>query len=196
MAKTTAPLMSLKASGTIADTLTFFDWKGVNAVRTRVVPANPRSNAQVAQRGLLTDAVDEWHAAGYTDNDKSAWDRLAATLGRAMTGFNAMVKAYVDAFVEDPSAVWNHLANITVSNVTSSGFKVSVGTKTKADTLKLYYGTSPAFMPNVVSDTGSGDAVEFTLTGLTAYQDYYFYIAATATHKAERTGVYKQKTAS
>lgn len=54
MAKTTAPLLSLSASGTLADTLTYSRWRGVRYVRQRVIPANPNTTAQAATRNVFT----------------------------------------------------------------------------------------------------------------------------------------------
>ena len=53
MAKVTGPLMSLDASGTVANTTTFSKWKGRNYVRLRVIPQNPQSVAQQAVRSAL-----------------------------------------------------------------------------------------------------------------------------------------------
>lgn len=50
MAKATGPLMSMSASGTIGDTITF-DKRGF--VRQRVIPTNPKSDAQGNVRQML-----------------------------------------------------------------------------------------------------------------------------------------------
>ncbi len=53
MAKVTGPLMSLDASGTVANTAVFSKWKGRNYVRLRVIPQNPQSAGQQLTRGYL-----------------------------------------------------------------------------------------------------------------------------------------------
>jgi len=53
MARVTGPLMSISASGKLADSLVFFSWKGVSIVRSWVVPANPQVAAQGDQRIAL-----------------------------------------------------------------------------------------------------------------------------------------------
>jgi hypothetical protein len=53
MAKTTGPLFSLEASGTVGNTVVYSQWKGVNYVRRRVVPANPYEALQVVARNRL-----------------------------------------------------------------------------------------------------------------------------------------------
>jgi len=47
------PLMSVGASGKIADAMVFFSWKGVNVVRQWLVPANPQSASQGDARIIL-----------------------------------------------------------------------------------------------------------------------------------------------
>lgn len=58
MARLTGPLFSLAASGTIAETLTFARWKGIQYVRTRVVPGNPNSAAQQEVRGVFSTLTE------------------------------------------------------------------------------------------------------------------------------------------
>jgi len=60
MATLTGALFSLAASGTIAKTLTFAKWKGIQYVRTRVIPANPRSALQTAVRNIFSTLNEMW----------------------------------------------------------------------------------------------------------------------------------------
>lgn len=53
MAKVSGPLMSLSASGSIADTITFSIWKGRPYVRELVIPSNPQTAGQAAVRSIL-----------------------------------------------------------------------------------------------------------------------------------------------
>lgn len=46
MAKVTGPLMSMSASGKVADSIVFSTWKGVAYVRQWLKPANPQSAGQ------------------------------------------------------------------------------------------------------------------------------------------------------
>jgi len=41
MAKVNAPLFSFNASGKLANSLVYFAWKGLDVVRSYIVPANP-----------------------------------------------------------------------------------------------------------------------------------------------------------
>lgn len=53
MAKVTGPLFSMSASGKIANAMVFFGWKGINVVRSWVIPANPQSANQGDQRIII-----------------------------------------------------------------------------------------------------------------------------------------------
>ncbi len=60
MARLTGALFSLAASGTIANTLTFAKWKGIQYVRTRVIPANPKATGQRRVRGVFISLNELW----------------------------------------------------------------------------------------------------------------------------------------
>jgi hypothetical protein len=53
MAKVTMPLMSVGASGKLADSIVFFGWKGINVVRQWLKPANPQSAGQGDARIIM-----------------------------------------------------------------------------------------------------------------------------------------------
>jgi hypothetical protein len=53
MAKTTGPLFSLEASGTVGKTVTYSHWKGRPYVRRRVIPLNPFEADQVEARNRI-----------------------------------------------------------------------------------------------------------------------------------------------
>lgn len=54
MAKVTGPLMSLEASGTIGNALTFSRWVGRPYVRRYTIPGNPQTLGQEAQRNRFS----------------------------------------------------------------------------------------------------------------------------------------------
>lgn len=87
MAKVTAPLLSIGASGTIGDTITFARWKGVAYGRQRVVPANPKTAAQTSTRNTFRTGTEAWRdmPGGITE----VWNAFAE--GRALAGRNAFI---------------------------------------------------------------------------------------------------------
>lgn len=53
MAKTTGPLLSLSASGTIGKALTYKSWKGINVCSIKSSPSNPQTLTQMLNRGFF-----------------------------------------------------------------------------------------------------------------------------------------------
>jgi hypothetical protein len=95
MVKTTGGFFSLDARGTLADILTGSYWKGVNYIRTRVIPNNPKSAAQVVVRGIMADGVSKWRFGTIAAAAKTMWESYAA--GTGMSGFNRFIKFYCPA---------------------------------------------------------------------------------------------------
>ena len=92
MVKTTGGFFSLDARGTLADTLTGSYWKGINYIRTRVIPNNPKSDPQVAIRGVMADGVSKWRFGTISAAAKLMWESYAA--GTGMSGFNRFIRYY------------------------------------------------------------------------------------------------------
>ena len=75
MTKVFAPALSLDASGTIGNAITFSKWKGRNYIRERVIPANPRSGLQVGFRSMFKFLAQNW--AALIASEKASWNDLA-----------------------------------------------------------------------------------------------------------------------
>lgn len=90
MVRVYGPAMSLDASGTLADTLTFTRWKGRNVLRQRVIPANPKTGPQVGMRAMLKFLSQIW--AGLSTANKATWEDRAKLTAIApfnsFTGYN------------------------------------------------------------------------------------------------------------
>jgi len=99
MVKTTGGFFSLDARGTLSDTLTGSYWKGINYIRARVIPHNPKSDPQKAIRGVLTDGVSKWRSGAISAADKLMWESYAA--GQGMSGFNRFMHYYIQANYDD-----------------------------------------------------------------------------------------------
>jgi len=89
MARLTAPLFSLDASGSLAGAITFSRWKGINYARTRVIPANPNSVAQQEVRGVFSTLSEMWKRMPLLA--RAPW--TAAVEGLPLTDRNLHVKA-------------------------------------------------------------------------------------------------------
>jgi len=163
MAKTTAPLLSLGASGKIGDTLVAMTWKGLNTMRQWVKPANPQSAAQVTQRGLMADVVAAFRNYFTSTVERSAWNRSATASGESMSGFNIFTRNAVKIAASDPDATFangcvaftGNTAKFTVKNLDdgaagdeSGSFEIWVGSK--ANSL-LLNGTATTYAGEITS---------------------------------------------
>ncbi len=92
MVKVNGPMMSLAASGTLADTITFSNWKGRAYVRERVIPSNPKSGAQVGRRAMFKFLTQNW--AGVGAADQASWQDLADEI--VASPFNAYLKSNME----------------------------------------------------------------------------------------------------
>lgn len=87
MVKTFAPAMSLDATGTVADAMTFSKWKGRNYLRKRSTPSNPRSGLQVGGRAMFSFLTKNWNARSAAE--QASWGPPATA--RTISTFNAFL---------------------------------------------------------------------------------------------------------
>lgn len=85
MAKVTAPLLGFGAAGTIGKVMTFATWRGVPYARRHVIPANPKSTAQVLTRDIFANLNTRWKQGGPLM--RAPWDRFA--VGQKLVGRNS-----------------------------------------------------------------------------------------------------------
>lgn len=194
MAKLTGPFFSLKASGQLGKTLVAFPWKGINALRTYVVPANPQSDAQTDQRDIFTAAVKEWHDAAYTALDVLAWNRLAGIADKIMSGFNRMVREFVNEGILEN--VWTSMKAGRASGVGVLFFTAIVAKVSAGVTPKVHWGKSKTHFPNSADMVdNANDSWFYDITDLTANTLYYFYFSlGVSGADFSRTGIYSQRT--
>jgi len=165
MAKTQAPLLSLGARGQIAKTIVASTWKGIKTMRQYVVPANPRTTAQVAHRTLFGNVVALWKTFITAAGDNSAWNRLALQSGKPLSGFNAFTasvlaqhKKFAQYYVYKE---WTENSPGSIS-MTASGKQTGKGAGTPS--YRLYIGPTEA---KLSKRTMSGDPELFTYTPVT-----------------------------
>ena len=87
MAKVRAPLLSFGASGTIAKTQTYADWRGVPYARQRVDPANPKTEGQQLTRDVFAMLNGVWRLL--SSNGQAPW--TANAKGRPYTNRNKFI---------------------------------------------------------------------------------------------------------
>ncbi len=187
MAKVKGPLFSLSASGQIAKTLVYGDWKGIDVVRKYVIPANPRTAGQQQQRAYFAAAVEDWHTDGFTAIDVAAWNLYALAQKVAASGFNMLVKLKVAAAVA--AETWVALYECLVTVIAADGAQINI-TGTVGSTIKLYWGTSKTSMFNEETMADTAGDYEVTIATMNASTKYYFYIKDTGASEHARTGIY------
>lgn len=94
MAKLTGPLFSLDARKSIAGTIVYSAWKGVNYARLSVTPYNPKSDYQTGIRETLTWGVLYFTKGDYVEAAEKTWWETYAE-GTNMSGFNRFMKFFV-----------------------------------------------------------------------------------------------------
>lgn len=88
MSRVTAPLLSFSASGQLAKTMVYAEWKGIPYLRRYVIPANPQSAEQTKTRNAFAWLNNVWRIA--PADFLAPWNAAAA--GRPVTGRNLIVQ--------------------------------------------------------------------------------------------------------
>lgn len=162
MAKTQAPFLSLGAKGQLAKTIVASTWKGIKTMRQYVVPANPRTTAQVAHRTLFGDVVALWKSFITTPADISAWNRLALQSGKPQSGFNAFTATVLALNKACSSFImlkgWTETTPGTVTMTASDGQQ---GAGSVLPSIKLYVGPTEAKLSNRAV-TGGPESYTYT----------------------------------
>lgn len=112
MAKVTGPLMSMSASGKIADSIVFFGWKGTNVVRQWLKPSNPQTATQGDQRIIMGGTG---RAVGEIVPDSAYHQQLIdlALIPGGQTKQSYMVKYIVNNYLYNATVFASELANVT-----------------------------------------------------------------------------------
>lgn len=196
MGKLKAPLLSLGASGAIGKVAVFFNWKGIDAVREYVIPANPKSDAQQTQRGYVTSAVAAIHLAEQDATkplvkaDTIAYALWARALGITMTWFNTAVRNYVKQKVAGLNGCPYGAGGTTPGDgelaVTIS---IPIGGPVNG---AFWYGTSITAMLSSKAAIYDGiDTFSETISGLTNGIKYYWqFRPTTAAFVGAYSGIY------
>lgn len=103
MAKVTAPLMSISASGSIGQTLTMLKQMHRNIAKKKGKPGGQPSAAQLARRAFYAQAAADWSALNPAQ--KLAWKPAADAA--QITPFNAYMRAALNAYQPGTGAPWD-----------------------------------------------------------------------------------------
>lgn len=179
MAKLKGPLFSLSASGQLAKTLVFADWKGIDYARQHVVPANPNSADQQTQRGYLTAAMADFHSVTYPLNalDLANLNRYAGIQASAVSGVNMYIKEHINTAKASVTVAVLH--DTTETPGATGEIDIVATSKESTNNVTMFYGTSKTALVNQKSRSGAptpGTTHTFALTGLTPGVTYYYKI--------------------
>jgi len=78
MAKVRSPLHSIGLRGRIADGFVFTVWRGINCLRTFVMPSQPRTQRKEQVWKTTPRVTRAW--AGLTDAERASWEEFARLL--------------------------------------------------------------------------------------------------------------------
>lgn len=90
MAILQTPFLSIGARKTLGKSITVYRARGLDIARQRVVPANPRTAAQLAVRALFTRCANLVRA--FCEAYKTAWAEVAAGAGKHETYFSCALR--------------------------------------------------------------------------------------------------------
>ena len=185
MAKLKAPLLSLGANGAIGKALVFFGWKGLDAVREYVIPANPKSAKQIIQRDYLKAAVAKIHfyqasaTTPFGTNDATSYALLGSLQPTPRTWFNTICREWLNQKVAGKiPAVFT--AGSCVPGSLKLTLKIIAGVESSAITnFNIHYGTSKTALVNVLACTQTELTAGKDITGLSKGVKYYCQARAT-----------------
>jgi len=192
MAKLTGPLLSFGADGQIGKAMVTAKWRGISYARQYVIPANPKTTAQQANRTRFAFFREMWKLA--PSLVKEPFDAFAT--GRKFLGFNAFVgennritqgETDLQAMLMSPGARGGLPPAGVVASTGSGTGEIDVTitppaqlpdgwTVSKAVAVAVVDQTPEGiFSGNFVADEDTTDPYEITLTDFDASQDCVAY---------------------
>jgi hypothetical protein len=112
MAKVIGPLLSLSASGSVADTFTHRNTMGRAIVGKKIRTQTSRSDAQLARRAVYQGICSTWNS--FTGKQKEPW--IALGKARGLTGFNAYCSSELIAAYAATPHTYTTLDNVNIGN--------------------------------------------------------------------------------
>lgn len=176
MAKVKLPLISLEARGAIGKALVYFPWKGINAVREYVIPANPRTPDQTTQRGYFADAVADLHLSEFTVSDQAAWRAYASIMPKVMTGPNTFIRQHVNHAILGQS--WLRIRDMEVDDIQPTYIAYSVESVDTSTLMRTWVTTNPRFPGTVHGMSYNAGTGKWVWTEAPLLSNTIYYIKA------------------
>lgn len=106
MTKVTAPLLAFTARGRIGRTVVATRRTGNSIIQPYVVPSNPNTPAQAAQRSAFSVVAAHWNLPETHPDNHPAWTRTAKRSLKPVTGYNAFLKNALPCYAQDPASAF------------------------------------------------------------------------------------------
>ena len=152
-------------SNKLGDQIVGARWKGRGYFRSYVIPANPKSDKQIAQRDVLDKCLKHWQSEIGSDPDiKAAWN--AEALPDLISGCNLVVKRGCLSKIACPPTV---VAGAAVDITYTCGVPLA-----KAAMFKVTDSTVTEVAAKGTLEAGDDKTVS---SGNLAAGTYYFYLA-------------------
>jgi hypothetical protein len=97
MAKVLPPFDPPDRNGAVDKTVVYYKWKELHCAREYVVPFDPKTPQQKAQRASLAQAVADYHAIFQPGPLRSSWQVMTDELSLPFSSFNAIIQALMQA---------------------------------------------------------------------------------------------------
>lgn len=143
--KLRAPLLSARASGTLADTLTYKTSKGRSLVTNRPHPSNPNSTLQQDQRNHVKDAANFWRYFMTDPDARQAWNTYALARRIRAGGYHLFIDNAIYSLLQfSDAAVAVAAVPADAGAVTFTVIKIEDGTApTEAGDWQVFAGPHP-----------------------------------------------------
>lgn len=175
MAKLDTPLLSLRARGSLANSVSFANNRNRPQARAYARPTNPQTPAQQTHRADVATAVAYWHNATFTANMAPAWALHARTYRTRGTGYHAWMHNSVPIikYGRQQGMVWASGPWIGNSLPITLIAPFYVGIPAIPGTFDIHYGDAPNHLHLTQHDTIFVGRISLDTTDWP--QDYIYY---------------------
>jgi len=179
--------MSMDARGQFGKMMVFGGWKGLKTGRSYVVPANPKTTKQQAQRGKMSNAVEAYKDVELNELDKAAFNLAASLEAKPMSGFNYVVKKHIEAIDEELAPQIAREFEVSANTGGSITVELALDSEIVAG---VRYGASPTSLTSTKAGTWVGNDMSATITGLVEGSTVYIQAYTEAEGKEIVSGIY------
>ena len=166
MAKVTGPLMSMSASGKLANAIVYFPWKGIHVVREWLKPANPQTADQGDQR-LIAGALGRATSVVHTTSDFAA--EIREYMATGLTWPAAISKYMIDNVVNNGTA-WDALVTEYEAHTASAAFDTEAAALNLQQFDVAYKGCADLAAPGAILYCLAKFATAWELLGTKGFQ--------------------------